>query len=109
MLATTPPILTKSPLISGKHVIVSLGARGVLWGGPAGHILQSSGKSSHRREEVEGLVHNEMNNIASWHIPALSVERPLVTNGAGDALLGVRFPDWRCYHNFICTILKAAS
>ena len=63
----------------------------MLWGGPAGHILQSSGKSSHRREEVEGLVHNEMNNIASWHIPALSVERPLVTNGAGDALLGERF------------------
>lgn len=88
MLASSSPKLSKSPLITGKHVIVSLGARGVLWGGPADHILQSSGKSSHRREEVEGLVHNEVNNIASWHIPAVPVEKPLVTNGAGDALLG---------------------
>ena len=89
MLSKASP---KTALISGKHVLVSLGARGVLWCGPGDHLLGKSRSSYSQRDQPQGLVHNEASNIASWHIPALPVDMrtggSVVTNGAGDALLG---------------------
>lgn len=92
--APTPsPVPSPSALLSGKHLLVSLGRRGVLWCGPATHLLQSRPRDRHRataEEEGEGagLVVVEAMSMASWYLSALPVEGELQANGAGDAFLG---------------------
>jgi len=77
----------RPPLLTGRHVVVSLGPRGVLWCGPPSHLLQDKDATS-TREPVAGLVSNPDSDLASWHVPAMQVGDLGATNGAGDALLG---------------------
>lgn len=69
-------------LLTGKHLLVSLGQRGVLW------CCSASQFPPDRRQQA-GLVIDEVNNLCSWHLPAVTVDHKDIgtTNGAGDALL----------------------
>eukprot|EP01034_Spumella_vulgaris_P022775 gene22775-28937_t len=73
-------------VISGKHIVVSLGARGVLWCGPSKLVAGTTSASA----KNSGVVIDEQSKRGSVHIPALPLTHGtlLHTNGAGDALCG---------------------
>jgi hypothetical protein len=83
--------------VSGKHIIVSMGGRGLVWCGPAKHVTASptstpgsgSGLSTAPAYLKDGsCVVNEATQSATLHVPALAVNPADIvhTNGAGDAL-----------------------
>jgi hypothetical protein len=83
--------------VSGKHIIVSMGGRGLVWCGPAKHLTASpasapgsgSGPATSPAYLKDGsCVVNEATQSATLHIPALTVNPADIvhTNGAGDAL-----------------------
>jgi hypothetical protein len=71
--------------VVGKHVVVSMGARGVLWCGPGATRDTGGVKSS----PLGGGKADGLDGPADWaHLPAVPVERGVTvtsTNGAGDA------------------------
>ena len=72
----------KNRAISGKHIIVSMGSRGVLWCTSSQHSNNINNNNNNNR------VTDDINNISSWHFPAVPVNNNnsnIVTNGAGDA------------------------
>ena len=74
-------------LVTGKHVIVSLGKRGVLWCGPVSAVCGAD-LASHQAVSDGSLVVDETIFAASVLIPSRPIDPADVvhTNGAGDAL-----------------------
>lgn len=73
--------------VFGKHVLVSMGARGLLWVGPS--KIMSTGSAALNRSS--GIVVDEQMARASCQLPAVPIpqgQKILHTNGAGDALCG---------------------
>lgn len=73
--------------ITGKHILVSLGSRGVVWCGPA-KLLSAVPASDAAYLKDGSLVVNEATQSATLCIPAVAVDPAAMvhTNGAGDAL-----------------------
>lgn len=72
--------------VLGKHIIVSLGSRGIMWCGPSALLtLPSSADSAYLKDG--SMVVNEATQSATVLIPALAVQPGDIvhTNGAGDA------------------------
>lgn len=81
--------------VSGKHIIVSLGARGLMWCGPARHLTATPAPGASTTPAPApaylkdgSCVVNEATQSATIFIPALAVNPADIvhTNGAGDAL-----------------------
>lgn len=73
--------------VFGKHVLVSMGARGVLWVGPS--KIMSTGSAALNKSS--GIVVDDQMARANVQLPAMPIpegQRILHTNGAGDALCG---------------------
>ena len=72
-------------VVTGKHIIVSLGNRGVLWCGPVKQLAPSTGNNSASQDA--NCVVNEATQSATLLIPALNIKAEDIvhTNGAGDA------------------------
>lgn len=73
--------------VSGKHIIVSMGGRGLLWCGPAKHLSAAAATVPSLKESGACVV-NEATQSATVFVPAMSVNAADIvhTNGAGDAL-----------------------
>lgn len=84
--------------VVGKHLIVSLGKRGVLWCGPriaiqppterTAHKARQSGENNKDSEHGVTIVLSEDKSFATCHVEALAIDPSRIThtNGAGDAL-----------------------
>lgn len=72
--------------VTGKHILVSLGSRGVVWCGPS--KLLSAVPVDAGSVKDRSLVVNEATQSATVYIPAVAVDAAAIahTNGAGDAL-----------------------
>ena len=71
--------LSESKLVKGKHVLVTMGSRGVLWCGPLDALNAGA-----------AVVVDESGRTATFYLPAISlgpreVTAIINTNGAGDA------------------------
>lgn len=77
--------IVKKGNVTGKHIIVSLGKRGVLWCGPS-CCLASDEKS--KLAKSNQLVISASDNSMTCHVPTEQIEASLLkdTNGAGDNL-----------------------
>lgn len=77
-----------SRAVAGKHILVSLGSRGVVWCGPSKLLSSIPASGVDARYLKDGsLVVNEATQSATLSIPALAVGAAdiVYTNGAGDA------------------------
>lgn len=97
--ASTVPAATPAPVVSGravtgKHILVSLGSRGLVWCGPAKHLTaapagtSNSSTSSAAYLKDGSCVVNDATQSATIFVPSLAVNPAEIvhTNGAGDAL-----------------------
>jgi pseudouridine-5'-phosphate glycosidase/pseudouridine kinase len=77
------PGVVKKGAVSGKHILVSLGKRGVLWCGPT-YCLSAEEKS--RLTKSNQLVISGSDNSMTCYVPTESIDKSLLkdTNGAGD-------------------------
>lgn len=93
-------------LVYGKHLLVSLGSKGIVWFGPADLVPSQPGPASRPLSEGSFGMHTR------WmHFPAAPVSAPrgapgvkssapmLVTNGAGDAFCGGFISSLISFHN----------
>jgi sugar/nucleoside kinase (ribokinase family) len=78
-----------SSAITGKHIIVSLGSRGLVWCGPAKQLTAiPAGAAAPKYLKDGSCVVNEATQSATIVIPSMVVNPADIvhTNGAGDAL-----------------------
>lgn len=84
---TTKPAAPGGKSVFGKHILVSMGARGVLWVGPS--KIMSLGSASLNKNS--GIVVDEQMARANCQLSAMPIpegQKIVHTNGAGDALCG---------------------
>lgn len=80
-----------SKLVEGKHILVTMGSRGVLWCGPFDALnAATTMQQTDGRGAAGAVVVDESGRTATYYVPAVvidpSKEAPVVnTNGAGDA------------------------
>jgi pseudouridine-5'-phosphate glycosidase/pseudouridine kinase len=80
--------------VSGKHIIVSMGARGLIWCGPrhiicgAGHIAGRSALDGND-DLLQNVVVDEDSNSAMCSMAVVPIDSSLIkhTNGAGDSFV----------------------
>jgi sugar/nucleoside kinase (ribokinase family) len=77
-------------LVYGKHVLVSLGQRGVVWFGPNDLVPVAPNASFAPSAEGSFGMHTHWMHFPAAQVPTPRVAAPaeLVTNGAGDAFCG---------------------
>ena len=83
---TAPVSYASGRAVVGKHIIVSLGSRGVVWCGPSSLLTLATSADSAYLKDGSAVV-NEATQSATILIPALTVQPGDIvhTNGAGDA------------------------
>jgi len=76
-----------SRAIRGKHIIVSLGSRGVMWCGPSALLALPNTSTDSAYLKDGAMVVNEATQSATILVPAMAVQPSDIvhTNGAGDA------------------------
>ena len=82
--------LSESKLVKGKHVLVTMGSRGVLWCGPLDALNAAATQQTDGRRVGAAVVVDESGRTATFYLPAISLgprEATTIinTNGAGDA------------------------
>jgi hypothetical protein len=82
-------VVAPSSAVSGKHIIVSLGSRGLVWCGPTKQLTAVPAGAATPKYLKDGCcVVNEATQSATIVIPSMVVNPADIvhTNGAGDAL-----------------------
>ena len=79
--------LPESKLVKGKHILVTMGSRGVLWCGPLDALNTATATQQTNGPLNAAVVVDESGRTATYYVPAVVIDPKAVinTNGAGDA------------------------